>query len=341
MSEEDFHMREPFLAMVRGQGGGAVPCRVSVNRAVYDTDADYYAKIASRAPHVEIGHGKNPIRETDRLWTDAWGCVWHFPGGWLDGQVVEHPLADLSSGAALRVPDPDAYTDWTTAAADVARARDAGRLVKGKTEHGVLYLRLQYLRGFENFMVDLAEDREELYVLRDKVADYWEAVVTRWLDIGVDFIDFGDDLGHQNALPISPRKWREFFKPAFARLFGPCRQAGVEVYLHTDGYVVDIIPDLIDAGVTILNPQDLVNGLDTLKDLAWGKVCIDLDIDRQSVTVFGRPEQIDEHIRRCVRTLGSPTGRLMLLYGAYPGTPRENIAQVILSMEKHHRMWVC
>ena len=215
-----------------------------------------------------------------------------------------------------------------------------GKLKSGFVEHGFLYLRLTYLRGFENFMVDVGEKRRELKELIRMVANYWCEVVKRWIDLGVEIIYFGDDLGHQNSLPISPSSWRELIKPPYKRIFSLCRENGVEVYLHTDGYIVDIIPDLIECGVSILNPKDLVNGLDNLRRLAKGKVCIDLDIDRQKITAFGDPDEIDLHILKCVKTLGSPTGGLMLIYGAYQGTPKENIAQVIISMERYHDWWV-
>ena len=336
MSLREFNEREAFLATANCRGTGIVPCRVGINGAVYDADAAFYEAVKAQAPDVEVSAWR---RATERTWRDAWGCLWQYPGGDLDGQVIEHPLADWAALEDFKAPDPARHTDWAAAANSATQARKAGRVVAGNTEHGVLFLRLEYLRGFDNFMIDLAEDRRELYELRDRVMDYWSAVVQRWLDIGVDYVSFADDLGHQRSLPISPIKWRSFFKPAFARLFGLCRDAGVEVYLHSDGYIVDIIPDLIDIGVSIINPQDLVNGLDNIERLARGKTCVDLDIDRQSVTAFGRPEQIDEHVRNCIAMLGSPAGGLMLLYGGYAGTPRENIAQVILSMQKHHRMW--
>ncbi|MCD6285205.1 MAG: hypothetical protein J7M39_04740, partial [Anaerolineae bacterium] len=53
-------------------------------------------------------------------------------------------------------------------------------------------------------------------------------------------------------------------------------------------------------------------------------------------TAFGTPEQIDRHIADCVRSLGSPDGGLMLIFGAYPGTPPENVGAVIRAMQKYH-----
>lgn len=188
-------------------------------------------------------------------------------------------------------------------------------------------------------MIDVAEERKELKELIEMVTHYWYTVVKKWLDLGAEAISFGDDLGHQNSLPINPFTWKKLIKPAYKRIFQLCREKGAEVYLHTDGYIVDIILDLIETGVTILNPQDLVNGLDNLKRLIKGKICIDLDIDRQKITVFGKPEDIKAHILNCIKTLGSPNGGLMLVFGAYPGTSLDNIEAVIKAMEKYHNWW--
>jgi uroporphyrinogen-III decarboxylase len=159
------------------------------------------------------------------------------------------------------------------------------------------------------------------------------------LDRGAGHLHAGDDLGLQKSLPISPASWRKLVKPGFARLFGLARERGATVYLHTDGWILDIIPDLIEIGVTTLNPQDLVNGLDNLAEIARGKVNIDLDIDRQKITVFGTPAEIDAHIRECIEVLGSPNGGLSLVFGAYPGTPVENIEAVARAMESYYDIW--
>jgi hypothetical protein len=110
--------------------------------------------------------------------------------------------------------------------------------------------------------------------------------------------------------------------------------------MHTDGCIVPIIGDLIECGVGILNPQDLVNGLDNLARLAKGRVSMDLDVDRQSVTAFGTPDEIRRHIAECAERLGSPTGGLSMVYGAYGGTPVENVEAVLIGMQENCRRWV-
>jgi len=93
--------------------------------------------------------------------------------------------------------------------------------------------------------------------------------------------------------------------------------------------------DLLELGVQVLNVQDLVNGIEWLRDHLKGRVCIDLDIDRQHVTVSGSPADVDELVRREVAELGDPAGGLMLIYGLYPGVPLENAAALMDAMIRY------
>jgi len=169
-------------------------------------------------------------------------------------------------------------------------------------------MRSTYLRELENFTMDVAQPRSELFVLRNLVADYWAIVVRIYIEIGVEVIHFTDDLGHQDTL-------RCVLKPTFARIVGLCPKQSVEVYLHCDSCIGEIIPDLIEIGVTILNLQDFVNGLDNLASLPCNKITVDLHIDRQLITAFGTLSEINHHIGTCVPKFGSSGGALMIKLG--------------------------
>jgi len=322
-----------------GEGPGIVRANVGINYTIWDEHRDRLERLQAECPHIRLGgkDGCNSPRAKEHKWRDDWGCLWHFPGMGLDGQVVEHPLDDWRKLDAWQPPTPDERI------AQIRRQASESPDGKGPRgigfEHGFLFLRLTYLRGFENFMVDVAEENPELFELRDLVTDYWCRIAEAALDCGAKHVGAGDDLGLQDRLPISPAAWRKLLKPGFSRIFGMARERGATVGLHTDGWIVDIIPDLIEMGVTDLNPQDLVNGLDTLAELAKGKVHISLDIDRQRITVFGTPDEVDDHIRDCIATLGSPEGGLSLTWGVYPGTPIENIEAAVRAMAKYRDMW--
>jgi hypothetical protein len=105
--------------------------------------------------------------------------------------------------------------------------------------------------------------------------------------------------------------------------------------MHSDGDIRDLVDDLVVSGVDALNLQDLVNGIDWIGARLKGRVCIDLDIDRQSVTRFGSPTQIDALIREEVQKLGSRQGGLMMIYGLYPGVPLENVTALMDALERY------
>ena len=105
--------------------------------------------------------------------------------------------------------------------------------------------------------------------------------------------------------------------------------------MHSDGHIGDLIDDILDAGVGVMNLQDLVNGIDWIRGKLAGRICIDLDIDRQHITPGASVRQIDSLIREEVEKLGSPKGGLMMIYGLYPGVKLENIKALADAMERY------
>ena len=248
---------------------------------------------------------------------DAWGCVWSNLKTGMEAIVTGHPVPTRADVRALGQPKEDSGFP-----------------------HGFMYLRLQDLRGFEELMVDFGEQPPELQMLIDKVLAYnLRQAKLRLAALGAlenpdPIVGFGDDLGLQHRLPISPRMWRKFLKPCYAAIYMPFREAGYYVYMHTDGHIHEIIPDLVDAGVNVVNPQVRANGLDNLARVCKGKVCVDLDLDRQMFP-FATPQQIDAHIRESVDTLGAPEGGLWLRAEIGDDVPLENTAAILDALETY------
>jgi uroporphyrinogen-III decarboxylase len=328
--------KKDLLSMIDRTSDGTVWSKVHVSPLVYEPRRREFDKLAEACPHVEFVPAYWNGRE-ERRYQDGWGCVWHDPGDWLVGQVVEYPLADQDRWRGFVPPKPGDYADLHRLFREAPMCRQRGEAVSLNVEHGFYFLRLTYLRGFENLMMDIAEENPLLEEVGSALTDYWLHVLEQSLAARPDIVYFGDDLGAQTSLPISPAAWRRYIKPGYKKIFSFLRERGVAVFLHTDGWILDIIPDLIECGVSILNPQDMVNGLDNLQNLCRGKVALELDIDRQHLTFSGTPAAIDAHVRRCVETLGSSSGGLFLTFGAYPGTPAGNVMAVMEAMEKYHR----
>jgi len=273
-------------------------------------------------------------------YTDVWGCVWETTDDGITGAVTRHPLADWDAMAHFAPPDPGKADgmrgiDWSAVQRQARQIQAAGRHCVGSLEHGHAFLRLSYLRGYENLLFDMVDGDTRLAHLISMVEKFSLGIVERYLSLGVAMMCYPEDLGAQNGPMISPELFRRFIKPMYERLTSPARNAGCLVHMHSDGDIRDLANDLISSGVDALNLQDLVNGVDWIAANLKGRICIDLDIDRQHVTRFGAAEQIDALIRQEVQTLGSRQGGLMMIYGLYPGVPLENVKAVMDAMERY------
>ena len=137
---------------------------------------------------------------------DAWGCVWSNLHSGMESIVTGHAVPTREAVHALQMPTEDAGF-----------------------RHGFMYLRLADLRGFEELMLDFAEEPPELQRLIDVVLAYnlrQAQLALAALPGERQIVHFGDDLGMQTSLPISPPKWRKYLKPCYAQIYRPFRQAG-------------------------------------------------------------------------------------------------------------------
>ena len=130
-------------------------------------------------------------------------------------------------------------------------------------------------------MIDILTDDPHLPKLIDLLLEYEMEAIGLWLELGVDTMGFHTDIGTQNALMISPEKFRQYIKPMFKQLFMTCRDAGACVHLSSDGCLLSIVDDLIECGVTSHDPQLRANTLDGIERCYKGKLCVNADLDRQ------------------------------------------------------------
>jgi len=281
-----------------------------------------------------------PFERAAAPYTDAWGCVWQTTDDGITGAVTGHPLSEWSKLDDVVPPDPAMTNgvvdiDWTAVKDRIIAAESNGNHYVGSLEHGHAFQRLSYLRGYENLLLDMADGDTRLWRLIEIVEAFNGELVRRYLDLGVAMMRYPEDLGMQVGPMLSPEQFSRYIKPMYERLMAPACQAGRLVHMHSDGDIRDLVGDITISGVDALNLQDLVNGIDWIAANLKGKVCIDVDIDRQQVTRFGTPEQIDALIREEVEKLGSPEGGLMMIYGLYPGVPIENARAVMDAMEQY------
>ena len=342
--------RENMLRAVRFERPEYIPMRLVLSSACwhhYPQEAlkELMASHPLLFPGYEPPEGKvepnyAPYQRAGMPYTDPWGCVWETTDDGITGTVTRHPLESWDDFENYTPPDPEKVhgwgeVDWDAQAERIRTAKTEGKLASGGLRHGHTFMTLMYIRGYEDLICDMADDEPRLRRLMGMVEDFNLAIVERYLDLGVEWMGYAEDLGMQRGPMLSPAHFRRFIKPTYERLMEPARERGVIVHMHSDGDVRTLVSDLIDGGVEVINLQDLVNGIDWIAEHLAGKTCIDLDVDRQRITRFGTPAQVDALIREEVEKLGRPEGGLMMVHGVYPGIPLENIKATMDAMEKY------
>ncbi len=347
--------RENYLRNASMTGPQWIPCHFYISEASWDQFRDELEDVLVHHPllfpdfkrgqrnheHFDFGLGLR----ANEVFTDAWGYTWKSALNGIEAVVVKNPLDDWSRLNSYKPPDPlrqgdRGPADWEGIEKRIQERKKRGQIVPEPyphtfcLPHGFFFQRLYNLRGFENLMLDLVNEEPRLPTLIKMLIDHNMKIVNKWLSMDVDIMIFGEDLGSQTSSIISPGMFHGWITPAYKKLMQPCCNSGCHVYLHSDGYIMDLIDEFIEAGVTIINPQDICNGIRNLAREVKGRMCISLDIDRQKIVPYGTCSEIRDLIEREVKELGSPKGGLELVAGIYPPTPPENINALCCAMEE-------
>jgi uroporphyrinogen decarboxylase len=275
---------------------------------------------------IDVGYNSKMWGELGQTgkFTDEWGITWHKANPYYYGQPVEHPLIKLEDVKEYRFPDAEAGGRFDNTAINKIIEDNPNKFIRAYA--GNLFELLQWLRGTENFLMDLYdEDKEKIvFELIDRVTGYIIKTIDIWAGYEVDEIWFMDDWGTNSQLFIHPDKWRKFFKPFYRKIIEKIHDIGKYAEFHSDGYIIDVIPDLIDMGLDVLNPQHNIIGNQKVRDLCYGKICLRTDVDCQKILPFGASEDVCKHVKEIIDVLGHPEGGLILHGEVQLNVPFEN-----------------
>ncbi|MGC8874540.1 MAG: uroporphyrinogen decarboxylase family protein, partial [Chloroflexia bacterium] len=170
------------------------------------------------------------------------------------------------------------------------------------------------LRGYEQLLIDLIEDPDRAEHILDIPFHYHLTAARKLVELGVDMIWIGDDVGAQDRMLISPRMWRRFLKPRMATFIATLKgiRPEVKVAYHSDGYIYPIIPDLIEIGLDVLNPvQPRCMDPEQLKKEFGTRLSFWGSLDEQHTLPFGTPEDVKAEVLARLKTLGKGGGLIL------------------------------
>lgn len=275
-------------------------------------------------------------------YTDEWGVGWknveyetRFGKGHYT-EIVGHPLADDEAIDSYQPPDPNRPELYVEAERVIKEYKDEYWIV-GVTVT-TIFETAWALRGYERTLMDLVINPDFVERLLDIPFNYHLTAAKRLVEMGVDMIWIGDDMGTQERMLISPDSWRRFFKPLMATFISTLKSVNsdVKVAYHSDGLIYSIIPDLMEIGLDVLNPvQPRSMDPEKLKREYGDNLCFWGSIDEQYTLPFGTPVEVEREVITRLKTLGKNGGLIIgPTHHVQLDTPLENFWAMVNTITK-------
>ncbi len=301
-----------------------------------------------RAVLIGTSDSKPDIPVGEDGYQDEWGIVRRKPPGSLYYDLTKSPLSGaITIQDVIKYPVPDPTDPGYT-----REIRQRLQHYKENTDYAVV-LRLpsafvhttQYLRGFEDWFIDLKADKKLAAALFDLATEQSTALAEEMLKIGGDLADIvatGDDMGLQNGPIVSPELYRELFKPHHKKYFDTVKKyTSAFVHFHCCGSIYKLLPDIIDLGVDVIHPvqvaaRDMDSSIlgpefgDRLS--FWGA------IDTQGVLPKGTTEEVKTEVKRRIKDLAPGGGYILgAVHNIQPDVPVENIITMYQAAKEYGR----
>ena len=272
---------------------------------------------------------------------DEYGVA-RVPGGFYHFTKMVHPLANLRTVRELEdYPWPDYTADYRHEHLEeaVRRLQEEGYYVCGSVGH--IFETAWYMRGMDRLFMDFSHNPEFAARLLDILAEQRAFQARRMAEAGADCIILGDDVGMQNTMLMSPETWRRWLKPRLRRAIEEAKRIkpDIHVFYHSDGWIEPIIPDLIEVGVTILNPvQPECMDPAEIKRKYGDRLAFWGTIGTQTTMPFGTPDEVRRVVKERIETVGYDGGLLLApTHVLEPDVPWENIVAFFEAVEEFGR----
>ncbi len=250
--------------------------------------------------------------DVDRM-TDCWGTTFQrVKDGRLGrGEVYEPAISDISRQIEYKFPDGNnpRYAQKTKIEIKKNNSLQNPKYCLGVGCFASLNEGTHNLMGLENMFVSYYENPDGLKSLISRLAEKQHESIHMFSDAGCDGVMFYDDWGLQDRLMVSRDLIEEFFMPFYRKNWKYAHDLGMDVWLHSCGYIIDILPMFIDAGLNVIQMDQQENmGLENLAESVGGRLAFWCPVDIQQTMANGSEKDIENYVKEMIRTLGGFKG---------------------------------
>jgi uroporphyrinogen decarboxylase len=279
----------------------------------------------------------NSYYQDDKPYVDEWGVGWRIQpyetpfGCGHYTEIDSHPLADDDAFSRYQPPDPnrpELYADSEQMIRDFKRDYWIVGVVAT-----TVFETAWALRGLEQTLLDMVTDPDLTSELFEIPFKYHLTAAKKLVELGVDMIWAGDDVGSQHRMMISPKMWREYLKPRLATFISELKaiNSNLKVAYHTDGHVEPIIPELIEIGLDVLNPLQPASMSPAALKKQYGKeLCFWGTLDEQQTLPFGTPQDVKREVLHRLEHVGYDGGLILApTHHVQLDTPLDNFRAMV------------
>jgi uroporphyrinogen decarboxylase len=351
MLKESMTPKERWLAVITHQKPDRVPLDYWATGEVTQKLMKYlncssFEELAKRL-HLDyvVGVGPAYIGPPIPPGEDIYGCKYKEVdyGTGVYAECIYHPLAKYNSVEEIEKNYTWPSVDWFDYSV-------IPKQIEGKEDYPISgggsepFLIYKSLRGQEQAFIDLILNPDIVHYCLDKLFDFCYQNTLRIYETipGKVMLTYvAEDLGAQEDLMYSPEHIRTYLLPRMKKMMDLAHQAGAFVFHHDDGAIRRILPDLVEAGIDILNPiQWRCKGMDRkeLKKEFGQKIAFHGAMDNQKTLPFGSVEDVRKEVRENIDILGEGGGYILApCHNLQPITPLENI--VAMYEEAYNYGW--
>ena len=342
-------IRDKFFKAMRRESENFVPFEFSLCPSLYEKfvrktgEKDYvdYFKFPVRSITPEfLGNSERFAKYHKQAGEDGFGIDSEWGMGHKAGSVAHFtqmisPLTNAGSITEIMeypLPDPNKDYDWAPIEEKVRQIKNNDLIAVAPMEFTIFEISW-YIRGMEQFMMDLLTEPELAEALLDRICAIRCETAYRYAMAGCDVLRLGDDVSTQLDMMISPAQYRHFIKPRLKKVIETAKsiKPDIIIFYHGDGNLQSIIPDLIEVGVEILNPvqPECMDPIE-IKKLYGDKLSFWGTLGTQTTMPFGTAEEVRAVCKEMIEKVGRGGGLFLApTHLLEPEVPFENIEAFI------------
>jgi uroporphyrinogen decarboxylase len=251
--------------------------------------------------------GPSLVIEEGKRIRDIWGIEYRYVEAGLGRywEIATNPLADTDDIAEMSdYPWPKIeWFDFSTLASQIDQYDGYAVMTSPGESSPSILDNVEHLLGMERALMEAYLNPEFLHAIFDRVTEFVTLFIERMLEASggrLDFVRIGDDYGTQRGLLMGLPQWKEFVGPSLKAVSQVCKRHGAYYYHHSCGGIRELIPSLIEAGVDVLDPvQVLAQGMTPaeLKAEFGDRICFSGGVDEQELLIHGSAEDVRKGVR--------------------------------------------